>query len=72
MTSQYQYVQVSASNREQSEDAAEVFERGDALVLALADGADGIRGGVMASRTLMTAVRSAVRDATFNATDARA
>jgi serine/threonine protein phosphatase PrpC len=72
MTNQYQYVQVSASNREQSEDAAEVFERGDALVLALADGADGIRGGVTASRTLVTAVRSAAKDAAFNVTDARA
>jgi serine/threonine protein phosphatase PrpC len=72
MANQYQYVQVSASNREQSEDSAAVFERGDALVLALADGADGIHGGVMASRTLVTAVRSAVKDAAFNVADARA
>jgi|HubBroStandDraft_1064217.scaffolds.fasta_scaffold03330_3 PPM family protein phosphatase len=71
MTNQYQYVQVSGSNREQSEDTAEVFERGDSLVLALADGAGGIRGGAMASRALLTAVRSAVQDPAATMSDAR-
>jgi serine/threonine protein phosphatase PrpC len=71
MTTQYQYVQVSGSNREQSEDTAEVFERGDSLVLVLADGAGGIRGGAMASRALVTAVKSAVKDPGANMIDAQ-
>jgi PPM family protein phosphatase len=71
MTSPYQYVHVSASNRERSEDAAEVFECGDSLVLALADGAGGIHGGATASRALVAAVRSAVKDPASSITDAR-
>ncbi len=72
MKREFQYVQVSASNREPSEDLAEVFERGDSLVLVLADGASGISGGVLASRTLVTAVRSAVKDVAFDVTDVQA
>jgi PPM family protein phosphatase len=71
MTHKYQSVQVSASNRDQSEDAAEVFECGDSLVLALGDGAGGIHGGATASRALVSAVKSAVKNPATDMTDVR-
>src|SRR5579863_1212131 len=71
MTHPYQYIQVAASNREQSEDAAAVFEREESLVLALGDGAGGIRGGAIASRALVAAVKSAVDDPVSDLTNAR-
>jgi serine/threonine protein phosphatase PrpC len=65
MGQRYSYVRMLASNRERSEDAAEVFERDDAMVVVLADGAGGIRGGAMASGALVTAVSLAVEDRAF-------
>src|SRR5260370_19613876 len=65
------YIRAFASNRLKSEDAAEVFERGDTLVVVLADGAGGIRGGAAASGALVAAVRAAVDDRAFPVDDAR-
>jgi serine/threonine protein phosphatase PrpC len=59
MGSGFQNVRVFASNREQTQDAAEVFERDDTLVAVVADGVGGIQGGATASRALVTAVRRA-------------
>jgi PPM family protein phosphatase len=67
--SRFQHVRVFASNREQTEDAAEVFERGDTLIVVVADGVGGIHGGATASRALVAAVRSA--DAASPLDDAR-
>jgi serine/threonine protein phosphatase PrpC len=69
MAQRYTYVRMLASNREKSEDTADVFELDDAIVVALADGAGGIRGGALASGSLVTAVRSAVDDPAFARTD---
>jgi PPM family protein phosphatase len=48
-----------------------VFERGETLVLVVADGAGGIRGGGKASDALVAAVRAAVGDLAFAVEDAR-
>ena len=61
----YRHIRIFASNRRKSEDSAEVFERDDTLVVVLADGAGGIRGGATASGALVAAVRSAVRGGSF-------
>jgi serine/threonine protein phosphatase PrpC len=71
MSQQLSYARVVASNRQNSEDAAEVFERDDMLVVVLADGAGGIRGGALASRALVAAVRQAADDRSFPLTDMR-
>lgn len=68
----YAHVRTLASNRPTSEGFAEVFERDDALIVVLADGAGGIRGGAVASRFLIEGVRSAVTDSAFVADDVRA
>lgn len=47
----------SASSRDASEDRAEVLTRGEDLVVILADGAGGLRGGATASDTIMSAMR---------------
>jgi PPM family protein phosphatase len=61
----FSYVREVASNRQRSEDTAEVFEREDVLVVALADGVGGVRDGAMASGVFVTAVRAAVDDPAF-------
>jgi serine/threonine protein phosphatase PrpC len=61
-----------ASSRQESEDRAEVFEIGDVVVVALADGAGGVRGGAAASDALINAVRCRMAEATFDAHDLRA
>ncbi|MGD0677372.1 MAG: hypothetical protein ABSC94_18285 [Polyangiaceae bacterium] len=66
MSAPFSYVRQVASNRQKSEDTAEVFERGDVLVVVLADGAGGIRDGARASGALVAAVRAAVEDAAFS------
>jgi serine/threonine protein phosphatase PrpC len=66
----YQYVRAFASNREKSDDAAGIFECGDSIVVALADGAGGIRGGATASRAFVEAVKVAANDPTFSIDDA--
>jgi PPM family protein phosphatase len=69
MSARFSYVRMLASNRQKSEDAAEVFERDDMLVVVLADGAGGIRGGSLACATLVAAVRAAVDDPAFAVDD---
>jgi serine/threonine protein phosphatase PrpC len=49
-----------ASSRRNSEDRAEVFERGRDLVVVVADGAGGLRGGTQAADALVEAARSRV------------
>lgn len=61
----YTCVRTLASNRPSSDRFAEVFERDDALIVVLADGAGGIRGGAVASQLLIEDVRSAVADSAF-------
>jgi serine/threonine protein phosphatase PrpC len=46
-----------------------VLERGDILVIVVADGGGGMRGGATASRSLVAVVESAVSDATFALAD---
>jgi len=55
----------SASFRARSQDAAQTFERGGVLVVAVADGGGGMRGGEAASRSLMAIVEGAVGDRDF-------
>jgi serine/threonine protein phosphatase PrpC len=69
MSPRFSFVRALASNRPKSEDAAEVFERGETLILVLADGAGGMRGGAMASGALVAAVRAAVADPVFAVED---
>src|SRR5271155_604171 len=61
----YQYARAEASIRPKSEDLAQVFERDDVLVVALADGGGGMRSGRAASRGLVAIVESAVNDRGF-------
>lgn len=55
-----------ASSRRHSEDRAEVFERDDAVVVVVADGAGGLRGGATAADAFVLAVSSAVADDAFD------
>jgi len=66
MAHRFTYAIGSASNREASEDRAEVIERGEELLIVVADGAGGLRGGATASDAIVTAVR------TCGSTDVRA
>lgn len=59
------------SNR-YTEDRAEVAEHGGALVVVVADGAGGMRGGGAASDALVDAVRSRLREEQFDPYDIRA
>ena len=72
MATPFIYAKALASSRQDSEDRAEVFELGDALVVALADGAGGVRGGAAASDALISAVRCRIAEPTFDACDLRA
>lgn len=72
MATRFIYAKALASSRPDSEDRAEVFELGDAMVVALADGAGGVRGGAAASDALINAVRCRIAEATFDACDLRA
>ena len=58
-----------ASGRQNSEDRAEVLERGDDLVVVVADGAGGIRGGALASAALVQAVRAVAENPTLDVHD---
>lgn len=71
MPPSYQHVVESASNRAQSDQSAHVFQRDDSIVVALADGCRGIRGGVAASRAFLAAVKAAVNDRSFGVDDVR-
>jgi serine/threonine protein phosphatase PrpC len=65
----YVHARAVASNSVKSEDAAEVFERDEKLVVVLGDGAGGMRGSAAASAFLVEAVRSAVHDRAFPVDD---
>ena len=65
MSPPYECVQALASNRTKSQDTVGIFERDGVLVVALADGGGGLRGGEAASRCLVAVVESAVNDPAF-------
>jgi PPM family protein phosphatase len=60
------HARLLASSRRQPEDRCEIIERGDALVIVVADGAGGMRGGAVASDALVHAICAAVVDDTFD------
>jgi serine/threonine protein phosphatase PrpC len=70
MPSPYLYWRKLASGRQHSEDRAEVFTRGDDLVVVVADGAGGIRGGALASAAVVETVRSVADNPTLDVHDA--
>jgi serine/threonine protein phosphatase PrpC len=70
MTSPYIHWRALASGRQNSEDRAEVFERGDDLVVVVADGAGGVRGGALASAALVETARAVAENATLDGHDA--
>jgi serine/threonine protein phosphatase PrpC len=51
----------------ESEDRAEVFEHGNALVVVVADGAGGVRGGSLASAAVVDGVRASMAHRDFDA-----
>src|ERR1700722_5430130 len=57
------HARLLASSRPNPEDRAEVFER---LVVVVADGAGGLRGGAAASEALVVAARAAGQDGSFD------
>jgi serine/threonine protein phosphatase PrpC len=65
MSTRYQHAQALASTGSNPQDACEIFERDDLLVVALADGGGGMRGGAAASHWLIALVESAVKDRAF-------
>ncbi len=65
MSNPYTYVRTLASSRQEPQDAAAVFERDDALVVVVADGTGGNRGGERASHSFVAVVQSAVADRAF-------
>ncbi|HEX4448924.1 MAG TPA: hypothetical protein VH044_19420 [Polyangiaceae bacterium] len=65
MATSYQYTRAFASRQGESQDMSAIFERGDNLVVVLADGGGGIRGGGAASRGLVGVVESAVKNTAF-------
>ncbi len=69
MSHPYLYARALASSRQSPADAAEVFERDGVLVVVVADGRGGIRGGDEASRSLVAVVKSAVDDPAFTPKD---
>jgi PPM family protein phosphatase len=71
MSTSYHHVRVLASNRPIPEDAADVFERDQTVVVVLADGAGGLRGGAAASSAVVAAVKFAVDDRAFDLEDVR-
>jgi serine/threonine protein phosphatase PrpC len=66
--SQFIYARRLASSRRHSEDRAEVIDRGGELVIAVADGAGGIRGAI-ASDALVEAASVAADDPSFDIED---
>jgi serine/threonine protein phosphatase PrpC len=59
-----------ASGRQSSEDRAEVFERGDELVVIVADGAGGISGGARAAGAIVETVQSVAHNPSLDLHDA--
>ena len=65
MFCRYECARALASNRAKSQDTVGVFERAGVLIVALADGGGGLRGGEAASRCLVSVVESAVNNPAF-------
>ena len=63
MSIKYDSTRVLASERRNTEDRAEIFESGEALVILVGDGAGGVTGGRSASDALVAAVADEVRRA---------
>jgi serine/threonine protein phosphatase PrpC len=63
------YTCALASGRRSSEDRAEVFDSEGDLVVVVADGAGGMRGGVEASAALIETVRSVASDSSLDVHD---
>jgi serine/threonine protein phosphatase PrpC len=59
----------TASSRRLSEDRAEMFPIGESIVVVVADGAGGVRGGAMASNAVVEAVRAKVASAPLDLYD---
>ncbi len=72
MTSDFDHATARASRRGASEDHAEVIELHDSLVIVVADGAGGMRGGATASDAFVTAVQSGAGKSAFDPYDLRA
>ncbi|HXX67419.1 MAG TPA: hypothetical protein VEK07_09570 [Polyangiaceae bacterium] len=71
MVSRYTYARASAASGVRSQDSVGVYERGDVLVVVVADGGGGMRRGDAASRSVVAVVESAVADAQFALEDVR-
>lgn len=71
MASCYAYARASAPSGVRSQDSVGIYERGDVLVVVVADGGGGMRRGDVASRSIVAVVESAVRDAQFALEDVR-
>jgi serine/threonine protein phosphatase PrpC len=69
MPSPYVHWRMLASDRKSSEDRADVFERGDDLVLVVGDGAGGMRGGALASAALVETARAVAENPTLDVHD---
>jgi serine/threonine protein phosphatase PrpC len=65
MAARYLYAQAAATVRLKPQEAARIFEREDALVIVVADGGGGMRGGEAASHRLVAVVETAVNDERF-------
>jgi serine/threonine protein phosphatase PrpC len=61
----YEHAKSVASSRLKSQDLVGVFERDEFLVVVIADGGGGMRGGEAASRCLVSVVGAAVDDHAF-------
>ncbi len=59
----------AGSPQVESEDRAEVFEHGDTLIIVVADGAGGVRGGKLASAAVVDGVRASIAHREFDAYD---
>ena len=70
MPSSYVHSRLLVSNRQNCEDRAEVFERDDGLVVVVADGAGGVRGGAIASEALVETAGAVAGNATLDVHDA--
>ena len=72
MSPGYVHFEALASSRAEPRDRVAAFERGDMLVLVVADSAGSIRGGAAASQAVVDAVRGATADPGFALDDVRA
>lgn len=66
VSSRFIHARGLASSRRHSEDRADVIDRGGELVIVVADGAGGVRGGAVASDAFIEAVTNAAADPAFD------